>query len=266
MGINRIVSLAPSNTEVIFALGEGGKLVGVTEFCNYPPEARLIEKIGGFSTPNIEKIISLSPDLVLATNLHLKTPVVSQLKNRGINIYIIEENTLLDTSQAIMLIGGIIGREKEARQLARDIQIQINKIASQTKHLMPDERPNVCYICSNNPLRIARGPCCVNKFIEIAGGINIGAVILKDESVSLKTIADINPDVIIVSTGHGEIVDLLGYVKNESILHKTGAYKNNRVYQAGADLFTRFGPRVIDGLGMFAKLIHPEIFSEAKIG
>lgn len=261
MNIKRIVSLAPSITETIFALGEGSKLVGVTEFCNYPPQAKRIDKIGGYSTLDIKKIIALSPDLVLATNFHLKTPIISQLENKRINTYIVEENSLLDVPQVIMSIGRLIDQEGRAYQLARDIEMQIKAITEQTKHLMPEERPRVCYICSGNPLRFARGPCCANGFIETAGGVNIGKEILHAQ-MNLNAIADKNPNVIIVTSGHGEVVDLISFVRSEAVLHKTSAWQNNRVYRVEDDLVTRFGPRVTTGIKKFAELIHPEIFGE----
>lgn len=262
MDIQRIVSLAPSNTEIIFALGEGNKLVGVTEFCSYPQEARLIERIGGFSTPDIDKIIVLSPDLVLAADFH--TPVISQLESRGVNMRIVQAKTILDVPKAILFIGTLIDREKEASELAQNVQAQIEAIEEKTKHLMSDEKPGVCYICSHDPLRIARCMCCVNKTIELAGGINIGTEIQGD-AINIETIVSKNPDIIIVSSGHGETVDLLNYVKNKPVFHKTSAYKSNRVYRVRADLFTRFGPRAVEGLKEIARFVHPEIFGEAKI-
>lgn len=254
MGINRIVSLAPSNTEIVFALGEGGKLAGVTEFCDYPPEAKLIEKVGGFSTPSIEKIISLSPDLILTTEFHLKT-VVPELKKRGLAVSVVETKTILDIPKAIIFIGDLIGRKKEAHRLVRSIQDQIDALEEQTKSIGAGKRPRVCYICSHNPLRIARKSCCVDKSIELAGGINIGSEIAGRE-VNLETIANKNPDVILVSSGHGETVDLMEYVKNEKILHRTNAYRNNKVYKVKADLFSRFGPRAICGVEEIFKIIH----------
>lgn len=263
MNINRIVSLAPSNTEIVFALGEGSKLVGVTEFCDYPSVAGAIEKIGGFSTPDIDKIISLRPHLVLAADFHLKMLVISRLKDMGVNVCIVETKTLLDIPCSILFIGSILGRKNRAHQLAREIKMQIKAIKEQTAHLVPEEKPMVCYICSNNPLRIGRHRCCVELFIEIAGGVNMGAEISQGKIIDLNTVTNKNPDVIIVGAGHGEAVDLMKYVKNELILHKTNAYKNNRVYQVSADLL-RLGPRAINGLKKFAEFIHPEIFGEAK--
>lgn len=258
MNIQRIVSLAPSNTEIVFVLDAQDKLVGVTEFCNYPPEVKLINKIGGFSTPDIKKIIFLSPDLVLATDFHAQT-IIPKLKAENITVYVAEARTVLDVPKAITAIGRLLGCKEKALKLAVKIEKEIGAIRHKVKVLI--HKPKVCYICSNNPLRVGRDKCCVEPFIEIAGGLNIGAEILKDKTIDLSAIADKNPDVIIVGTGHGETVDLMEYVKNESILYGTNAYQNNRVYRVEADLL-RLGPRVVNGLKKFAGFIHPEIFGE----
>lgn len=257
MKIKRIVSLAPSNTEIVFALGEGNRLVGVTEYCNYPVQADSIEKIGGFTTPDINKISALSPDLVLAINFHLKTQVISKLQNKGVDVEVVYATTLLDVPKAILQIGRFINREDKAYPLAQYVNNQIETINRKTEHLVQNERPRVCYICSNNPLRIARSMCCVNKFIEVAGGANIE---LHDESLSLASIARINPDIILVSSGHGETIDLMDYVRNEVILHRTTAYQNNKIYRTEADLITRLGPRAVDGLKKLARIIRPDLF------
>lgn len=254
---NRIVSLAPSNTEIVFALGENNKLVGVTEFCNFPPEARSIDKIGGFSTPCIEKIISLKPDLALAVDFHSNMPFISQLKDAGVDTCIIETKTILDVPESIRRIGAVLGKEKKADRLAGEIEIQIERIKEKTMRLAPEEKPKVCYICSDNPLRIGRHRCCVELFIETAGGLSIGSQIPQDETIGLDFVAEMNPDVIIAGKGHGETTDLAEFIRNEAILRRTNAYKNNRIYKISADLL-RFGPRAIDGLGKFFQFIHPK--------
>ncbi len=263
MNVQRIVSLAPSNTEIVFALGAGAKLVGVTGFCDYPAQARLIEQIGGFSSPDIGKIISLLPDLVLATDFHLEMPVISRLKARGINTEITRAGRLTDIPEAILLVGRLLGCRDRARRLAGDIRRQIKTINTRTKHLLPEQRPRVCYICAQNPLRFARESCCAHQFIEIAGGANIGRELLKAR-MSFNTIVERNPDVIIVGTGHGQVVDLINFVNNQPVLQQTNACRNNRVYRVSDDLVTRGGPRAIEGLQRFAELIHPEIFAATK--
>lgn len=132
MNIKRIVSLAPSNTEIIFALGEEKNLIGVTDFCNYPPKAKSINKIGGFSTPDIKKIISLFPDLVLATDFHSQT-IIPKLRAENMTVYVAEARTVLDVPKAITAIGRLLGCKEKALKLAVKIEEEIDAIRHKVK-------------------------------------------------------------------------------------------------------------------------------------
>ncbi|NQT07246.1 MAG: diphthine--ammonia ligase [Candidatus Omnitrophica bacterium] len=257
----KIVSLAPSNTEIVFALGEGDKLVGVTECCDYPKEAKRIEKIGGFATPDIDKIASVSPNLVLATDFNFHLKVIPQLKDKAIPVYAIETKTILDAPQAISFVGELIGCREKASRLAGEIQKRVEEI--QKKINLLDRKPRVCYVCSHNPLCVALKSCTVNKLIDAAGGSNIMQYIDMDNIDDLlEAIIEKNPEVIITTKGHKETVNLLSYVKNHPRFRETDAYSNNRVYQIRADLVCRPGPRAVEGLKALAKFIHPEIFGD----
>ncbi|MBZ9577976.1 ABC transporter substrate-binding protein [Patescibacteria group bacterium] len=261
MNIKRIVSLAPSNTEIVFALGEGSKLVAVSGCCNYPPEVKLIDKIGGYSTPDIEKIISLSPDLVLATDIDLRKGAISKLRAKGITTYVVKTKTVLDAPSAISFVGKLIGCQRKALSLAKKIGEKIKKIHQKTKAISP--RPRVCYICSHNPLCIALKSCTINKLIEVAGGLNIMRDIDRDNIDDLlEVVIKKNPQVIITSKGHRETMGLLSYTQNHPRFQHTDAYLNNRIYQIDAQLVCRPGPRTVKGLEILAKFIHPEIFKE----
>jgi len=255
MGIQRIISLAPSITETIFVLGYADKLVGVTEFCNWPPEAKLIDKIGGFSTPDIKRIISLNPDLVLATDFHLK--IVNYLKERGINTYVIEAKTILDAPQSIIQVGKAINCKDKANRVARELKDEMDTLLEEVKRI--PKKVRVCYLC--DIFCVAWRSCAMSKLIETLGGINIGRNIKSNQQGSvLKEIAEEDPEVIITAKGHRETTDLLSFVKETPYFRKTRAYKNNRIYQIQAELVCRPGPRAIIGLKKLAKFIHPEIF------
>lgn len=256
MSIQRVVSLAPSNTEIIFSLGRGDRLVGVTEFCDYPAEAKLIEKIGGFSTPDIGKIISLSPDLVLAAEFHYQK-TVPELKRRGIPVYVVKAKAILDAPSAISCVGKIIGCPKKAERLASEIQKRIERIRCRGD--ISKERPGVCYICSHDPLCVARRSCAVNRLIEMAGGVNIMREVPFGDAENLReAIIRISPEIIIISKGHRETTDLFSYVMREPLFKRTRAFLNNRVYQIDSELVCRPGPRAALGLERLAEFIHPE--------
>ncbi|MCD6221991.1 ABC transporter substrate-binding protein [bacterium] len=251
----RIISLAPSVTETIFVLGYGDKLVGVTEFCNWPPEAKLVDKIGGFSTPDIKKIISLNPDLVLATDFHLK--IINYLKEKGINVYVIEAKTILDAPQSIIQVGKAINCKDKANKLAGELKNEMDTLLEKVKKV--PKKVRVCYLC--DIFCVAWRSCAMSKLIEALGGINIGRNVKSNQQESiLKEIAEENPEVIITAKGHRETTDLLSFVKETAYFKKTKAYKNNRIYQIQAELVCRPGPRAIIGLKRLAKFIHPEVF------
>ncbi|MFO8010952.1 MAG: helical backbone metal receptor [Dehalococcoidia bacterium] len=264
MNAERIVSLAPSNTEILFALGLEDRIAGVTEFCNYPPGARLKDKVGGFSTVDIAKVVSLRPDLVLATDFHLES-TVHDLRSNGLNVVVIKAKTLLDAPDCISQIGKITGQERKASELANDIESRIAEISERTRHLSETEMPRVCYICGNDPPRIARGTCPPNKLISIAGGANIGQYLSAKDLIDIDIIADRDPEVFITSYNHGETADLFLYVKNEPNLKNTSACRNNRVHRISADLVCRPGPRAIIGLAGIASFIHPDVFDAVDV-
>ncbi len=262
----RIISLAPSNTEILFALGLGDRIVGVTEFCNYPPEAEDKEKIGGFSTVDIERLIDLQPDLILASDIHA-SEVIPALQERGLIVFALAPQTLEGVLEDIQTVGKITGREKEAASLATQLEGRIQAITDKTINL--EEKPGVFYITYHTyhcPLYSIGAQTLIAELIEKAGGTNIfqdsftGHKIVTPEEVIAR-----NPEVIIACSGHGEAKNKpFDWAKGEPILMATQASKENRIYQINADLTSRAGPRIVDALEYFAHYIHPEIFSEPE--
>lgn len=259
----RIVSLAPSNTEILFAIGLGDRIVGVTEYCNYPGEAEQKEKVGGFSTVDIEKVLSLAPDLVLATDFHAET-IVPRLREKGANVGVVEGTGLLDAPHCIQRIGDITEARDEAHQLAREIRRQFDAIIEKTKPIQLPQRPRVCYLCMDHPLKIARSTCPPNRIIRALRGANVGGDMPGDAPVDLETVIRKDPQVFITSRGHGETSDLLAYVQNETLLRDTQACRNQRVYRIDSDLVCRPGPRAPLGLETMARFIHPDVFGEPE--
>ncbi len=259
----RIVSLAPSNTEILFALGLGEKVVGVTEFCNYPPEVLDKEKIGGFSTPDIEKIIALQPDLILAASIHAKE-IIPALEERGLTVFALAPRNLDGILEDIGVVGKITGREKEAFELVAQMESRIEAVTDKIKGL---ERPRVFYITWHEPLWSVGSETHHQELIEKAGGVNIFQDITGYKMVALETAIARDPQVIIACTGHGEAKGKpFEWAKTEPRLGVTEARKNNRVYQIDAYLVSRDGPRIVDALEWFAYFIHPEVFGEPKGG
>ena len=256
----RIVSLAPSNTEILFALGLGDKVVGVTEYCNYPEAAKTKPKVGGFSTVDIEKVVSLRPDLVLATQIHSKT-IIPALEKLGLTVVALTPSSLTGVLDSITLVGKITGQSKEASELVKDLSTRITAIADKTQKLSPAQRPRVFYVTWHDPLMTAGTGTLSNDVISQAGGQNIASDITGDKTIDLETVINRDPEVIIVSVGMGTGEDSpWQYIKSESRLKNTQALLADRVYKIDGDLIHRPGPRIVEALEQMAQFIHPELF------
>jgi iron complex transport system substrate-binding protein len=254
----RIVSLAPSNTEILFALGLGDKVVGVTEYCNYPQEATTKPKVGGFSNVDIEKVVSLEPDLVLATHIHGKT-VIPALEKVGLTVVALTPGSLTGVLDSITLVGKITGRNREASKLINDLSTRIEAVVDDTQTLSPDQKPRVFYITWHEPLMTAGTETLADDVISNAGGQNIAYDISGDKTINLETVLYRDPQVIVVSVGMGSGEDLpWQYVQNEPRLENTQALLNDRVYKIDGDVIHRPGPRIVDALEQMAQFIHPE--------
>jgi iron complex transport system substrate-binding protein len=258
----RIVSLAPSNTENLFALGLGDRIVGVTDYDTYPPEAKTKPSIGGFSTPNIEEIINKNPDLILATDIH-KDRVIPQLESKGLTVIALNPKTIDEVLAAITLIGKVTGAEKEAATLVADMKGRIKTITDKTSKLAGAEKHRVLEIVWHDPLMAAGSGTLHDELISKAGGINIAHDLTDYADISLEAVIAANPEVMIADVGMGEGEDLpFQFLMSEPRLKDTDARRNNRVYPINVELVSHPGPRTAIALEQLAKFIHPELFKE----
>lgn len=256
----RIVSLAPSNTEILFALGLGDKIVGVTSYCNYPEEAKTKKRIGGFYPPDIERVAAQKPDLVLATKIHEKV-VIPPLERLGLTVLALAPKTLDEVLKNITLIGEVTGKSQEAPALIANLNQRIKAVTTRTEKLTAEQRYRVLYAIWHDPIWAGGGDTFHNDLIEKAGGRNIFATDFPEwRQVSLEEVLIRNPQVIIVS-GMGATRGLVfNSIKNEPRLAATEAIAKGRIYEIDSDLSERPGPRLIEALEQLARLIHPEIF------
>jgi len=257
----RIVSLAPSITEILFALGLEDRIVGVTDYCDYPEAAKSKPRVASYTTPNMEKLVSLEPDLVLAESIHEKT-VLPALEKQGLTTLVSSATSIDAVLNYISLIGHINGKDKTAAQLVNKLTDRIKAVSTKTEELTPENRPRVLYVVWHQPIWTMGSKTFTDDLIKTAGGINIFANDFeKSRVVSLESIVTKNPKVIII-TGMGTSGDqIYNAIKNESRLKSVDAMVNNRIYKiSDANLIERPGPRIVDGLDEMAKLIHPEIF------
>lgn len=257
----RLISLSPSNTEIAFALGLSERIVGVTEYCNYPPEAQEKELIGGFATPNIERIVELEPDLVLASTIHEEA--VTQFEALGITVLVIESATLTELYTSISLMAELTGVSGAGEALIATMQWRIGAVEEQIASIPEAERVRVYYEVYSDPLMSAGKQTFINEIITLAGGINIFADI--DESypqISAEVVAERQPQVILYPDYHGTADLVL-----ESMVDRPGwssipAVAEGKVYAASDDAFARPGPRVVEAIEEAARLFYPHLFSQ----
>lgn len=258
----RIVSHVPSITETLFALGLGDRVVGISDYCDYPEEAKLKPSVGAYYNPNIETIVAQAPDLVLTDGEGLTEDIIPQLENLGITCVVINPKSIDGILKDIELLGKITGMEKEARVLVSEMSSRFAQVASQAQ-VAPKVR--VFYVFDatdlNNPWTAGPGSF-VDALITMAGGENIAAQAQGAwVQLSIEQLVSSDPEVILIDASMGTAVVL----KEELMAHPAWqgitAVKQDRIYTIDGDLVNRSGPRIIQGLEEIAKAIHPELFA-----
>lgn len=259
----KIISLAPSNTEILYALGLEDRVVGVTEYCDYPEAARQKPQIGGYSTVDVEKVVAIQPDLILAASLH-QDEVVPRLEGLNLTVLVLAPRTIGEVLDAISLVGAVAGKAEEATNLTAEMEGRIKAVTDKTA-LPEEQRPRVLYVLWHNPLMTVGSETRIHELIERAGGINIAQDLTEEyPKISLEAVIMANPQVIIAGSGHGSGQDIpVQFALAEPRLAGVEARLNNRVYEIDSNLTSRPGPRIVDGLEKLAEFIHPELFKES---
>jgi iron complex transport system substrate-binding protein len=252
----RIISLAPSNTEILFALGLGDRIVGVTDACNYPPEAQLLEKVSSYQGPNMEKIVAANPDLILADSLTGKE-VVEQLAAAGFPVMAVRSDNIPQLESNIRLIGQLTQSESQADQLVNSMDARLQRIDERIASIPEAERVTVFYEVWNEPLMSAGPNSFVSALISAAGGKSVTDDALSDwPTVEMESLIIKNPQVIIL--GHG--AETPEQVQQRTVWQTIAAVEDGRVYTVDPDIFNRPSPRLVDAVEELAKLLYPELF------
>lgn len=252
-GPERIVSLAPSTTELIYALGAGDKIVGVTDYDNYPPEVENIAKVGGFKGPNIEAITAQNPDIILASNLSGQEEMET-LENMGIPVIMLESKNIERIYESIELLGQITGMEENGEKIINEMKAKISEINDKVKEL---PKIDVFYLVSFEGNWTAGKGTFIDELINLAGGNNIVEDIEGWTQYSVEELVKKDPDVIITSPHAGNIDDI---EKTEGY-QNTKAVKNGNIFVVSDDdIIARSSNRIVLGLEEIAKFLHPEVF------
>ena len=262
----RIVSLAPSCTEILFALGLGDKVVGVDEYSDYPPEVQERVKagnltiVGSFADISIEMVVGLQPDLVLATG-GIQRTVAESLEGHGLPVIVLYPERFDSVLADVSLAGKVTGKIDEAEALMADMKEKVQEIADKTQGA-PIPRIYVEYFFDGGYWSFG-SESFISELISMAGGINVfsgfaGNII----STSTEEVVAANPEIIIISKGI--MATACGLtpetIKGRQVWSGISAVQNDKIYEIDESIISRGGPRLIDGLEGLAKIIHPELF------
>jgi len=261
----RIVSLAPSITEILFAIGLDEEIVGVTDFCNYPPAALTKPKVA-YSQPNLEALVALEPQLVLAPPSFLRADLLAKLEQLKIPTFVLESKTVEGIFGHIQLLGRMVGRASAANEYAAAMRKQV---ADLTKRVEGRPRPTLLYVLNSEPL-ITVGPgSFIHHLIELAGGRNAAErANAPYPRLTMEEVLTQNPDILLFPVGEYEGIPQAEqdrWKRWESLR----AVQEGKLFQISSDLLNRPGPRVLEGLRHLVMLLHPdvsldEIVSEPK--
>ena len=258
----RIVPLAPSLTEIVYYLGLGDRVVGVTNHCNYPPEAALKPKVGSYINLNVERIISLAPDLVIGTVDGNEKIVVELLDQAGIPVYVVNPRDVREAVETINLLGKVCALGEKGESLARALSARVNHVVEKTAAL---RKPLVFLQIDLHPIMSVNRHTIHHDLIRLAGGKNMTAEEpITYPRISLEEIIQRKPEVILISSM--ERGGRFEKAREDWLKWTTiPAVKNGRVHLIDSDLIDRPSPRVVEGLENMARLIHPEIDWENKV-
>jgi iron complex transport system substrate-binding protein len=259
LSAKRIISLAPSVTEILFALGLRQEIIGVTNFCDYPEEVTAKPRIGGFVNPDVEKIVSLKPDLVIAISDGNRWDTIERLSNLGYPVYTVDPKGFDGVIRTIRNIGGIIGKGEEARALVRKMMEKKEKVVTLTRSL---SRPAVFFQVGDAPVITVGKGALATDLISLAGGRSISEhEALSYPPYGIETILSKAPEIIIFSSmdNRKNYSDL---IRRWQTWKSIPAVKSNSIYLIDSNLVDRPAPRIVEGLEALARIIHPTVFRE----
>ena len=255
----RIISLVPSVTEILFAIGAQGRLVGRTDFCDYPAEARRKPSVGGMLSPSLEGIVALKPDLVVATPAGNRHETFNQLERLNIPVFLVNPISPSDVLDTIGRLGRLTEQDEAADRTVATMRARIETI---TTRVSGRPRPRVLYVLWPDPLIVPGRGALVTELITLAGGDSVTADGGQGyPRYSVEAALARNPEVIVLAS-HGSERSPLVREKWERF-GQVPAIAAGRLYSMDGNLMHRYGPRMVDGLERLARLIHPEAFDKA---
>ncbi|HBG22887.1 MAG: ABC transporter substrate-binding protein [Syntrophaceticus sp.] len=252
----RIISLTPSNTEILFALGLGDRVVGVTTYCDYPEEAKEKPQIGNLEG-NVEEIVAMEPDLVVAKVI-LNDNIVSKLRDLDIPVLCVDPESLDGVYRAIELISQVTGTESSGDKITSEMKEKIAAVEEKVASIPEAERPKVFIEVGNEPLYTAGTKTSVDEVVSLAGGINIAGDVEGYQMYSLESVVKNNPEVILALDSY--YVDVEAEIKKRSGWDTIKAVQEDNLITDVDTLLNRPGPRSADAVETIAKELYPDRF------
>jgi len=259
---SRVVALAPNLAELVFLLGRQELLKGVTQYSNEPTAARALPRVGSYVRLDIEKILALHPDLCLAVKDGNPLPVIERLVDLGIAVYVVDPKNLEDIVTMVGGLGDLLGAPEAAARIEADMRGRMARVAARVA--TSPARPGVFFQIDAAPIVSAGSRTFIDELITRAGGRNLAAGSQAYPRYDWEEILRLAPEVVIVASmagGHSAAELKAGWQRWPQI----PAVKNDRIHVVSADLFDRPGPKLVDGLEVFARIIHPELFNDRKV-
>ena len=255
----RIIALAPSITEIIFALGQQDRLKGTTQFSNYPAEAAKLPKVGSYVRLDLERIVALNPDLCIAIKDGNPKGIIDRLQSLNIPVFAVNPRNLESMMQTIQKIGSILNASQKANTLVKDMRSRIQQVDALVSRI--DRRPRVFIQIGISPIISAGTNTFIHELIVRAGGINVAAGKRAYPHFSREQVLALAPDVLIITSMARSGAFEKAKADWNRLSHMP-AVREKRIYTVNSDVFDRPSPRLLDALEMLTRLLHPKLFKE----
>ncbi len=255
----RIVALAPSITEIIFALGQQDRLKGITQYSNYPAEAAKLPRVGSYVRLDLERIVALNPDLCIAIKDGNPKETIERLQSLNIPVFAVNPRNLATMMQTILRVGEILNASAKAKTLVEDMRSRMQRVDALVARI--DHRPRVFIQIGISPIISAGTNTFVHELIIRAGGINVASGSRAYPHFSREKVLALAPDVLIITSMSRS--GAFEKAKTDwSRLSDMPAVRHQRIYTVNSDVFDRPSPRLLDALEILTGLLHPELFKD----
>jgi iron complex transport system substrate-binding protein len=250
----RVIALAPSITEIVFALNQQHRLVGVTQYSDYPAQAKALPKVGSYVHLNLEKIAALKPDLCIAIKEGNPIAVIRRMEALKIPVYAVDPHGFDSIGAMLTEIGGLLNAATQAADINAEMTARIDRV--RTRVAETKARPRVFFQIGVSPIVAAGTNTFIHELIEMAGGVNTTAGPIPYPRINREKVLALAPEVVII-TSMARLETFEGVKKEWQRWTDLPAARSGRIHLVNSDIYDRASPRLVEGLEQLAELIHP---------